>query len=171
MWMSQSSAPRNPRSADAGTSPASGSPGPGQVSWTWTRIRPDAAQIRAVTGVAVPPGVADRLGHADLQALQDRAGNLAVADAGNRAPGLGRQRVGHLQGGADRSSGCGSDGNGWKSPGSWYRPLSWIWPEGSTMRGWVRPAMSRTRGAAVVASYRHRLHTGNWSQTVLAAHS
>jgi hypothetical protein len=56
-WMSRSPAPCRSGLAGAGTSPASGSPGPGPVSWTRTRIRPDAAQIRAVTGAAVPPGV------------------------------------------------------------------------------------------------------------------
>ena len=73
--------------------------------------------------------------------------------------------------GTESSSGSGSGGSGWKAAASWYLRLGSYWPEGSTMRGWVRAATSRTRGAAVVASYRHRLQTGNRSQTVLAADS
>ena len=48
--MSQSPPPGRPGLAQTGTSPASGSAGPGPVSCTWMRIRPGPAQIRAVTG-------------------------------------------------------------------------------------------------------------------------
>jgi hypothetical protein len=73
--------------------------------------------------------------------------------------------------GTESSSGSGSGCSGWKAAASWYLRLGSYWPEGSTVRGWVRAAMSRTRGAAVVASYRHRLQTENRSQTVLTADS
>ena len=88
--MSQSPPPGRPRLAHTGTSPASGSPGPGPVSCTWMRIRPDPApDPRGHRGAAVLPGVTDGLTNPDHEILQGRVGDLAAADAGDRVPDLG----------------------------------------------------------------------------------
>ena len=70
MWMSQSPPSRCPGLAHTGTSPASGSAGPGPVSCTWTRIRPDSGpDPRGHRGPAVPPGVTEGLSSPDHQLL------------------------------------------------------------------------------------------------------
>jgi drug/metabolite transporter (DMT)-like permease len=82
-------------SAESGISPG-GSQSGQRVAWSRAGVV-DVGQDppgcgpdpRGYGRAAVQPGVADRLCHADLQIPQEGVGYLAVADAGDRAPGLG----------------------------------------------------------------------------------